>query len=144
MIKNSLKSTFFSQLIKEKTETKPKNDESEDKKILLREKLKSTGENIRLIRKLRKMSLTELAKKAKISSKYLQAVEASSKNISIINLNRIVQALNIEITDILCYKNHEKEKNMTIIKQKLKQYNTRKLKKLSLLIINAKKMIAKD
>ncbi len=55
--------------------------------------LKNLGQNIRELRKNKKMTIDELAEKSSLSGKYLQGVEVGNRNISIKNLNKICKAL---------------------------------------------------
>ena len=44
--------------------------------------LKNLGQNIRELRKNKKMTIDELAEKSSLSGKYLQGVEVGNRNIS--------------------------------------------------------------
>lgn len=59
------------------------------------------GKNIKLYRKLSKLTQVQLAEKAEISISYLSKIEADScdKSMSISMLNQIANALDVEITD---------------------------------------------
>ena len=59
------------------------------------------GKNIKLYRKLSKLTQVQLAEKAEISISYLSKIEAGScdKSMSISMLNQIANALDVEITD---------------------------------------------
>lgn len=58
------------------------------------------GKNIKLYRKLSKLTQVQLAEKAEISISYLSKIEADScdKSMSISMLNQIANALDVEIT----------------------------------------------
>ncbi len=58
-----------------------------------KQRLKNLGQNIRELRKNKKMTISELAEKSLLSEKYLQGVEVGNRNISIKNLNKICKAL---------------------------------------------------
>ena len=59
------------------------------------------GKNIKLYRKLSKLTQVQLAEKAEISISYLSKIEADScdKSMSISMLNQIANARDVEITD---------------------------------------------
>lgn len=65
------------------------------------------GTNIKSIRKLKKLTQIELAKKANISRSYLADVEGNRYNPSIETLISISNALNIPISDL--FEDHEKK-----------------------------------
>jgi ribosome-binding protein aMBF1 (putative translation factor) len=55
--------------------------------------LEQLGERIRAMRSLRDMSRRELARRSKISERYLAMIEAGKGNVSIVLLLRIAQAV---------------------------------------------------
>ena len=66
-----------------------------------RKLLKSIGDKIRLIRKEQGYSQEELAFKAELDRTYLGSVERGERNISVINLERIMRALDLTAADAL-------------------------------------------
>lgn len=66
------------------------------------------GKNIKLYRKLSKLTQVQLAEKAEISISYLSKIEADScdKSMSISMLNQIANALDVEITDFFKEENN--------------------------------------
>ena len=66
------------------------------------------GKNIKLYRKLSKLTQVQLAEKAEISISYLSKIEADScdKSISISMINQIANALDVEITDFFKEENN--------------------------------------
>ena len=66
------------------------------------------GENIRKCRQNLGLSQEELATKAKLHRTYIGGVERGERNITIESLNRITDALNINIEEVF----HEEDKNV--------------------------------
>ena len=66
------------------------------------------GKNIKLYRKLSKLTQVQLAEKAEISISYLSKIEADScdKSMSISMLNQNANALDVEITDFFKEENN--------------------------------------
>lgn len=66
------------------------------------------GKNIKLYRKLSKLTQVQLAEKAEINISYLSKIEADScdKSMSISMLNQIANALDVEITDFFKEENN--------------------------------------
>ena len=92
--------------------------------------LKNLGQNIRELRKNKKMTIDELAEKSSLSGKYLQGVEVGNRNISIKNLNKICKALETS-PDILLnmkpYNLKTSEEKIFAISEKLKKFEENKL-----------------
>ncbi len=64
---------------------------------------KLIGERIRLIRKQKGITQEELAEKAQLMYQYISGVERGSRNISIDSLERIIDALEIETSQIFVF-----------------------------------------
>ena len=92
--------------------------------------LKNLGQNIRELRKNKKMTIDQLAEKSSLSGKYLQGVEVGNRNISIKNLNKICKALETS-PDILLnmkpYNLKNSEEKIFAISEKLKKFEENKL-----------------
>lgn len=61
---------------------------------------KKFGDNLRQIRKQKKISQEELAFRAKLHRTYISDVERGSRNISIENVEKIAKSLNIEVSQL--------------------------------------------
>ena len=59
--------------------------------------LLSFGNKIREIRKQQQLSQEDLADKAGLHRTYIGMIERAEKNITLININKIAKALNVEI-----------------------------------------------
>ncbi|MBL1209167.1 helix-turn-helix transcriptional regulator [Geminocystis sp. GBBB08] len=59
------------------------------------------GEKIRQIRKQQKMSQNELAEKSALHRTYIGAVERGERNITLINAEKIAQALSVKLFELL-------------------------------------------
>ncbi|NCO74706.1 MAG: helix-turn-helix transcriptional regulator [Cyanobacteria bacterium] len=62
---------------------------------------KKFGEKIRQIRKQQKMSQNELAEKSGLHRTYIGAVERGERNITLINAEKIAQALSVKLFELL-------------------------------------------
>ncbi|WP_193376905.1 helix-turn-helix domain-containing protein [Brachyspira hyodysenteriae] len=92
--------------------------------------LKNLGQNIRELRKNKKMTIDELAEKSSLSGKYLQGVEVGNRNISIKNLNKICKALETSPDTLLNMKPYNlksSEEKIFAISEKLKKFEENKL-----------------
>ena len=92
--------------------------------------LRNLGKNIRSLRKIKKMTIDQLAEKSFLSGKYLQGVEVGSRNISIKNLNRISKALDTSPEILLNMKTYElknSDDKIFAISEKLKKFEDNKL-----------------
>ena len=92
--------------------------------------LKNLGQNIRELRKMKKMTIDELAEKSSLSGKYLQGVEVGNRNISIKNLNKICKALETSPDILLNMKSYNlknSEEKIFAISEKLKKFEENKL-----------------
>jgi transcriptional regulator with XRE-family HTH domain len=63
--------------------------------------LKKFGARVREFRKQKNLSQEELAEKAGLHRTYIGMIERAEKNISLINIEKIAIALEIEISDLL-------------------------------------------
>lgn len=63
--------------------------------------LKTIGRNVQKYRKAKKWSQEELAQRAGLHRSYIGSIERNERNVSIINLQRIAQALGVQIEDLL-------------------------------------------
>ena len=61
---------------------------------------KSVGNRIRQLRKERKLTQDDLADLSLLDRTYITSVERGHRNISIVNLEKISKALNIEIKEL--------------------------------------------
>lgn len=59
------------------------------------------GRNVRNHRKSQNLSQEELAEKASLHRTYIGMVERAEKNITLVNIEKIAKALNIDITKLL-------------------------------------------
>ncbi|PCG18898.1 MerR family transcriptional regulator [Brachyspira sp. G79] len=92
--------------------------------------LKNLGQNIRELRKNKKMTIDELAEKSSLSGKYLQGVEVGNRNISIKNLNKICKALETSpdrLLNMRYYNLKNSEEKIFAISEKLKKFEENKL-----------------
>ncbi|HWD92914.1 MAG TPA: helix-turn-helix transcriptional regulator [Verrucomicrobiae bacterium] len=62
---------------------------------------KILGEQVRLYRKLSRLTQEKLAEKAELVPTYISDVERGSVNISVDALVRIAKALNVELADLV-------------------------------------------
>lgn len=69
----------------------------DDKRIL-----KLFGQNVRSQRVRKNLSQEELAHRAKLHRTYIGMIERAEKNITLINMNRIAEALDVNIKVLLC------------------------------------------
>jgi transcriptional regulator with XRE-family HTH domain len=58
------------------------------------------GEKIRELRKLNMLSQEELADRAKLHRTYIGMIERAEKNITLVNIQKLAMALNVEISDL--------------------------------------------
>jgi transcriptional regulator with XRE-family HTH domain len=65
--------------------------------------LKLVGMRIRDLRKERNWSQEQLAEKADFHFSYIGGIERAEKNISMLNLEKIANALEVEIYDLFAY-----------------------------------------
>jgi len=102
--------------------------------------LKFIGQRIREIRKQKGLSQEQLGEMAGFHFSYIGGVERAEKNITLLNLEKIAQALDVTIYDLFLYGKHiridksEKDIILNQINEKLAHTNTRELRKIQLLI----------
>ena len=63
--------------------------------------LKRFGKNVRKLRLQKKWSQEYLASKAKLHRTYIGSIERSERNVSLINVEKIAKALNVEISKLI-------------------------------------------
>lgn len=72
--------------------------------------------NLRKIRELRGLTQNELAKKSGISRVTISRIESGTQeDLMVGNLNRIAQALNCQVSELICTKNFEQEVQSAIL-----------------------------
>ena len=59
------------------------------------------GENVRKFRRLLNISQEELAHKADLHRTYIGMIERAEKNITLVNIEKIANALEVKIEDLL-------------------------------------------
>ena len=59
------------------------------------------GENVRKFRRLLNLSQEELAHKADLHRTYIGMIERAEKNITLVNIEKIANALEVKIKDLL-------------------------------------------
>ena len=59
------------------------------------------GENVRKFRRLVNLSQEELAHKADLHRTYIGMIERAEKNITLVNIEKIANALEVKIEDLL-------------------------------------------
>lgn len=104
--------------------------------------IKDLGEKLRAIRREKNMTQQQLAKLADLSYKYVGEIERAEKNPSIGVLNRIANAVEIDLLELLEFKSsaeptmQEKVRNDLIIKlnRQIKNLKPEELEKLSKII----------
>lgn len=68
------------------------------------------GENVRKYRKKLNISQEELADKANLHRTYIGMIERAEKNITILNMEKIANALGVKIEDLLKISNDENKR----------------------------------
>ncbi|MDE0471257.1 MAG: helix-turn-helix transcriptional regulator [Ekhidna sp.] len=63
--------------------------------------LKKFGENVRKLRKAHNISQEELAYQADLHRTYIGMIERAEKNITLLNIEKIANALDVDIRDLL-------------------------------------------
>ena len=63
--------------------------------------LKSFGENVRTQRKQLGISQEELGNKSNLHRTYIGMIERAEKNITLLNMEKIADALDVKISDLL-------------------------------------------
>jgi len=64
------------------------------------------GENVRKYRRLLNISQEELAHKADLHRTYIGMIERAEKNITLVNIEKIANALEVQIEDLLKHSDH--------------------------------------
>jgi len=59
--------------------------------------LKQFGDNVKRLRKAKGWSQEDLAKRTKLHRTYIGSIERSERNVSLINIERIANALDVKI-----------------------------------------------
>jgi transcriptional regulator with XRE-family HTH domain len=62
--------------------------------------LKKFGDTIRQLRKERNLSQEELADRAELHRTYIGMIERAEKNITLINIEKLAKALDVEISEL--------------------------------------------
>ncbi|SDH96028.1 helix-turn-helix domain-containing protein [Paenibacillus typhae] len=70
--------------------------------------MKKIGQRVRDIRKSKGLSQEQLGEKAGFHFSYIGGVERAEKNITLINLIKIADALEVPIIDLFSYTRHQK------------------------------------
>ena len=65
------------------------------------------GENVRKYRRLLNLSQEDLADRADLHRTYIGMIERAEKNITLVNIQRIANALEVNIEDLLKTSNNE-------------------------------------
>ncbi len=73
--------------------------------------LKLFGENVRKYRRLLNISQEELANRADLHRTYIGMIERAEKNITLVNMQKIANALEVNIQDLIKANNHGKKAN---------------------------------
>ena len=65
--------------------------------------LKNFGKRVREIRREKKLSQEQLAHKANLHRTYIGMIERAEKNITLINIEKIANALQVSVNDLFIY-----------------------------------------
>ena len=63
--------------------------------------LKQFGDTVKALRRAKRWSQEELANKAGLHRTYIGSIERSERNVSLINIERIANALNVKIKELI-------------------------------------------
>lgn len=85
------------------------------------------GKNIKKIRKLKGLTLEQLAKEAKLSATYLQLIEKGIKNVSVRKIYGIAEALGVKAEDLFGNVDIYKTQKLFEVCNKLKKYSHKQL-----------------
>lgn len=69
------------------------------------------GENVRRFRRLLNISQEELAHRANLHRTYIGMIERAEKNITLVNMKKIANALEVSIEDLIKDSNNAKKEN---------------------------------
>jgi transcriptional regulator with XRE-family HTH domain len=67
------------------------------------------GENVKKHRRILNISQEELAHRAGLHRTYIGMIERAEKNITLVNIQKIADALKVNIEDLVTVSNHGKE-----------------------------------
>lgn len=102
--------------------------------------LKKIGQRIRDLRKQKGLSQEQLAEKACFHFSYIGGVEWAEKNITLVNLLKIADALDVQIMDLFMYTKYqqsalnEKDELLNQIFQTLVSLKKRDLRKVQVML----------
>ncbi|WP_053228607.1 helix-turn-helix domain-containing protein [Paenibacillus chitinolyticus] len=103
--------------------------------------LKRIGQRVRDLRKERNLSQEQLGELAGVHFSYIGGLERGQKNISLLNLDKIAQSLDVPLSELFLYGRHlkrtiksGKEELINEIHESLMSLNESDLKKLQRLI----------
>ncbi|BFT72315.1 helix-turn-helix domain-containing protein [Paenibacillus sp. P36] len=102
--------------------------------------LTMVGKRIRQIRKLKGYTQEELGEKCGFHFSYIGGVERAEKNISLINIQKLANALEVPVQEFFSYektsfrKNTEREDVLTDVNELLLEMKTQDLKKVRLFL----------
>lgn len=102
--------------------------------------LSMVGKRIRQIRKLKGYTQEELGEKCGFHFSYIGGVERAEKNISLINVQKLANALEVPVQEFFSYErsssrnNSERENVMTEVNELLIEMKTSDLKKVRLFL----------
>lgn len=71
--------------------------------------LNTFGENVRKFRRILNISQEELAHKADLHRTYIGMIERAEKNITLVNMEKIANALEVKIEDLIKESNNGKK-----------------------------------
>ncbi len=109
-------------------------EQNETKHLTSEQMLSMVGGNIRAIRKFQRITISQLAKRANISEKYLQGVEVGKRNISITNLHKISSTLKVALDLFFIENKNNTNERILFIESKLKTYTKEQLEHFDMLI----------
>ena len=69
------------------------------------------GDNVRKHRRALNISQEELAHRAELHRTYIGMIERAEKNITLVNIQKIANALEVKIEDLTSVSNHDEETN---------------------------------
>lgn len=69
------------------------------------------GENVRKYRRLLNISQEELAHRADLHRTYIGMIERAEKNITLVNIEKIANALEVKLDDLLKHSSNDKKTN---------------------------------
>lgn len=102
--------------------------------------LKFVGARIRDLRKERGFSQEQLGEKAGFHFSYIGGIERAEKNISLINLSKIADGLNVEIHELFSYSHNlnykaiDKQEEIKEIVDILLRHDSKEVKKVKSII----------